>query len=283
MATESRVQDSTKHQRRCRNSWVRSARIRLRPRAFTRVWLGCVSLRGPGCVQGVPSAHAGGASRGRNAGRAGRDARRATVDRRPMRLEPRRARIGFPKSPDVRVMRRSDARRALRDLVLPRGGMRDESHFEGGASRARESRRPRLVLLHEAGDFAHGGESERNRAAVVEARRRAQRRVGARRVESSKPKKRSIRQLPSCCRSRKATYLPYSVMRTPLESRQDCWKAPNSVAWSGAWSGATRRVETIRRRSMSCTETQLLRAIAPRPVGPRTVLIAGHWNTPGAG
>jgi len=50
------------------------------------------------------------------------------------------------------------------------------------------------------------------------------------RVESAKPKKRSIRQLPSSCRTRKATYLPNSVVRTPLESRQDCWKAPNSVA-----------------------------------------------------
>src|SRR2546430_10408448 len=49
------------------------------------------------------------------------------------------------------------------------------------------------------------------------------------------------------CRSRKATYLPYSVLRAPRVSRQDCWKAPNSVAWSGA----TRRVATVRRRSMS--------------------------------
>src|SRR5207253_2984120 len=74
--------------------------------------------------------------------------------------------------------------------------------------------------------------------------------VQCRRVESSKPKKRSIRQLPSGCRSRKATYLPNSVMRSPLEARQDCWKAPNSVAWSGA----TRRVETVRRRSMSFSD-----------------------------
>src|SRR5207248_5067012 len=78
----------------------------------------------------------------------------------------------------------------------------------------------------------------------------------ARRVESSKPKNRSIRQLPSSCRSRKATYRPNSVMRTPLESRQDCSNAPNSVAWSGA----TRRVETASRRSMSFREAQLLRS-----------------------
>src|SRR2546430_841602 len=51
---------------------------------------------------------------------------------------------------------------------------------------------------------------------------------GHHRVESSNPKKRSIRQLPSFCRSRKATYLPYSVMRGPRVPRQDCWKAPNS-------------------------------------------------------
>src|SRR5205823_2566814 len=78
------------------------------------------------------------------------------------------------------------------------------------------------------------------------------------RVESSKPKKRSIRQLPSSCRSRKATYLPYSIMRAPRVPRQDCWKAPNSVAWSDA----TRRAETVRRRSMSFRDAQLLRAIA---------------------
>src|SRR5881394_687910 len=49
------------------------------------------------------------------------------------------------------------------------------------------------------------------------------------RVESSKPKKRSIRQPPSSCRSRKATYLPYSVMRAPRVPRQDCWKAPRDT------------------------------------------------------
>src|SRR5438132_4831332 len=68
---------------------------------------------------------------------------------------------------------------------------------------------------------------------------------------------------------------PNSVMRSPLEARQDCWKAPNSVAWSGA----TRRVETVRRRSMSFSDAQLLRAIAPSSAGPRTVLNAGHSKT----
>ena len=64
-------------------------------------------------------------------------------------------------------------------------------------------------------------------------------------------------------------------MRVPLESRQDCSNAPNSVAWSGA----TRRLETVRRRSMSLREAQFSRAIATSPVGPRTVLNAGHSNT----
>src|SRR5213079_95297 len=95
------------------------------------------------------------------------------------------------------------------------------------------------------------------------------------RVESSNPKNRSIRQLPSACRSRKATYLPNSLLRRPRESRQDCSKAPNSIAGSGA----TRRAETVRRRSMFLSDAQLLRAIAASWAGPRNVLKAGHSNT----
>src|SRR5215216_2571565 len=64
-------------------------------------------------------------------------------------------------------------------------------------------------------------------------------------------------------------------MRAPLESRHDCWKAPNSVAWSGA----TRLAETARRRSMSRRDAQLLRAMAASSAGPRTVLNAGHSKT----
>src|SRR2546425_4949265 len=41
----------------------------------------------------------------------------------------------------------------------------------------------------------------------------------------------------------------------------------------------TRRVATVRRRSISFKDAQFSRAIAASAVGPRTVLNAGHSNT----
>jgi len=64
-------------------------------------------------------------------------------------------------------------------------------------------------------------------------------------------------------------------MRRPLESRQDCSNAPNSVAWFGR-DAARRDGET---QVHVVQRGQLPRAIAASSVGPRTVLNAGHSNT----
>src|SRR2546423_6074469 len=167
MATESGGPHSTVHQPTCPQFFGTVRGNPVRSTGFARLSLRRVSLRRLGRVQGLPSAHVGGASPGRDVGRAGRDARRATVGRGTVRLESHRARSGCPESPHVRGVCGSDSRRPFRDLVLPRRRMRDGPHLQGRASGARESRWPRFVLLHEAGYVARGWESQRNRAAIV--------------------------------------------------------------------------------------------------------------------
>src|SRR5256884_9591085 len=93
-----------------------------------------VSLRRLGRVQGLPSAHAGRAPPRGEAGRAGRDAEWAPVGGRLVGVQSHRARVGIPESPHVRGMRRSHPLGALRDLLLPRHGVRDGPDLKGRPS-----------------------------------------------------------------------------------------------------------------------------------------------------
>src|SRR5207302_304731 len=157
MATESGGPHSTVYQPACPQFFGTVRGNPVRSTGFARLSLRRVSLRRLGCVQGVPPAHVGGASRGRDAGGARRHTGRAAVGRGAVRLESHRARIGFPESPHVRGVRGSHARGPRRDLVLPRGGSRDGPHLQGRPPGAGKPRGPRVVLLDEAGHVAAGG------------------------------------------------------------------------------------------------------------------------------